>query len=211
MPTSTQESGQERRRLLRSLQEFSAGAGDAPVVTKWTNASDAVLNSGSDCALKEFHRKDEGSEPENQAITFVLSTDDVDRHGDVITADGWVLDSYRENPVLRTETSGSSGTFNLLTIFVDLDIEAKSVCRLCSRYLRLRIFGYPPEGRGFEPRSRRCLPDHPFRKPGQGWARSPGPADTGTGKPLVHQQRPLACHRNISESMGFSVLGYRKK
>ena len=33
-------------------------------------------------------------------VTFVLSTDDVDRHGDVVAADGWVLDSYRKNPVL---------------------------------------------------------------------------------------------------------------
>ena len=37
--------------------------------------------------------------------------------------------------MLRTETSCSSGTVHLLTIFVDLDIEAKSMCRLCSRYL----------------------------------------------------------------------------
>ena len=33
-------------------------------------------------------------------VTFVLSTDDVDRHGDVVSADGWRLDAYRENPVL---------------------------------------------------------------------------------------------------------------
>ncbi len=33
-------------------------------------------------------------------VTFVLSTDEVDRHGDVVAADGWVLDSYRKNPVL---------------------------------------------------------------------------------------------------------------
>ena len=33
-------------------------------------------------------------------VTFVLSTDEVDRHGDVVCADGWRLDAYRENPVL---------------------------------------------------------------------------------------------------------------
>ena len=33
-------------------------------------------------------------------VTFVLSTDEVDRHGDVVSADGWLLDAYRENPVL---------------------------------------------------------------------------------------------------------------
>ena len=31
---------------------------------------------------------------------FVLSTDEVDRHGDVVSADGWLLDAYRRNPVL---------------------------------------------------------------------------------------------------------------
>ena len=41
--------------------------------------------------------------PEERAaapVTFVLSTDEVDRHGDVVCADGWRLDAYRENPVL---------------------------------------------------------------------------------------------------------------
>lgn len=33
-------------------------------------------------------------------VTFVLSTDEVDRHGDVVAADGWTLESYRKNPVL---------------------------------------------------------------------------------------------------------------
>ena len=34
------------------------------------------------------------------ALTFVLSTDDVDRHGDVVSADGWRLEAYLQNPVL---------------------------------------------------------------------------------------------------------------
>ncbi len=33
-------------------------------------------------------------------VTFVLSTDDVDRHGDVVSAEGWRLEAYRQNPVL---------------------------------------------------------------------------------------------------------------
>ena len=36
----------------------------------------------------------------NAALTFVLSTDDVDRHGDVVSADGWRLEAYLRNPVL---------------------------------------------------------------------------------------------------------------
>ncbi len=33
-------------------------------------------------------------------VTFVLSTDEVDRHGDLVSADGWRLEAYRRNPVL---------------------------------------------------------------------------------------------------------------
>ena len=33
-------------------------------------------------------------------VTFVLSTDDVDRHGDVVSGDGWRLEAYLRNPVL---------------------------------------------------------------------------------------------------------------
>jgi hypothetical protein len=32
-------------------------------------------------------------------MAFVISTDEVDRHGDVIQAQGWQLDAYRNNPV----------------------------------------------------------------------------------------------------------------
>lgn len=100
MPTSTQESGRERRVLLESLQAFSRGEVEAPVVTKWTPASESLEVLSSECPLKDFHAKGTSDGSSVQAITFVLSTDEVDRHGDVISADGWVLDSYRENPVL---------------------------------------------------------------------------------------------------------------
>ncbi len=95
MPTSTQESGRERRLLLESLQAFSRGDGDAPLVTKWTNSTETGAGPSGESSVNESTK-----ESLDGAIRFVLSTDDVDRHGDVITADGWVLDSYRENPVL---------------------------------------------------------------------------------------------------------------
>ena len=95
MPTSTKESGRERRLLLESMQAFSRGVGEAPMVIKWTNSSESGADFSGRCPEKES-----ANESQDQAITFVLSTDDVDRHGDVISADGWVLDSYRENPVL---------------------------------------------------------------------------------------------------------------
>ena len=91
MPTSTQESGHDRRLLLESLQAFRCGDGEAPLVTKWTSSTEA----GTSLDTKPLNK-----DSNDGAITFVLSTDDVDRHGDVISADGWALDSYRENPVL---------------------------------------------------------------------------------------------------------------
>ena len=100
MPTSTQESGRERRLLLESLQAFSRGDGDAPLVTKWTAASKSGVSLDSECPLNDLHIKAPSDETQDQAITFGLSADDVDRHGDVISADGWVLDAYEENPVL---------------------------------------------------------------------------------------------------------------
>ena len=97
MPTSTQESGRERRLLLESLQAFSRGDGEAPLVTKWTNSAEAGAGFSGESSTKD---KDSPLGAMDQAITFVLSTDEVDRHGDVISADGWMLDSYRTNPVL---------------------------------------------------------------------------------------------------------------
>lgn len=37
---------------------------------------------------------------EDRALDFVISTEAVDRMGDVIAADGWKLESYRKNPVV---------------------------------------------------------------------------------------------------------------
>ncbi len=91
MPTSTQESGHDRSLLLESLQAFRRGDGEAPLVTKWTRSTEAGTSLDTKPLIKDSN---------DGAIAFVLSTDDVDRHGDVISADGWALDSYRENPVL---------------------------------------------------------------------------------------------------------------
>ena len=100
MPTSTQESGRERRLLLESMEDFRRGVAEAPVITRWTCSVDAGTSLKEECPLKELHQQDPATETKDETMTFVLSTDDVDRHGDVISADGWVLDSYRENPVL---------------------------------------------------------------------------------------------------------------
>ena len=64
------------------MQSYSE---ERATVVKW-NAIGATTGVGSDKAAGP--------------VTFVLSTDEVDRHGDVVSADGWRLEAYRENPVL---------------------------------------------------------------------------------------------------------------
>ena len=63
------------KRLLTVLEAVGEGHGEAPVAA----------------GVKEG---------EAQAMTVALSTDEVDRHGDIISADGWQLDAYLENPVV---------------------------------------------------------------------------------------------------------------
>ena len=75
-----------RERLLEALDAFRRGVGEPPLLRKWTGAE-----SGTGAV-----EKDDGAGPR---LSFVLSTDEVDRHGDVITAGGWSLESYRSNPV----------------------------------------------------------------------------------------------------------------
>ncbi len=72
----------ERERLLEALEAYHRGTSDAPVLRKWSQA--------------EVQSPDV---PQDQSMTFVLSTDEVDRHGDVVVAEGWKLESYRSNPV----------------------------------------------------------------------------------------------------------------
>ncbi len=72
----------ERERLLEALDAFRRGLSDSPLLRKWNEAGTSNGEHG------QVHR-----------ISFVLSTDEVDRHGDVISADGWKLESYRNNPV----------------------------------------------------------------------------------------------------------------
>ena len=43
----------------------------------------------------------QGGEPHPEdEMVFVISTDEVDRHGDIVSADGWRLEAYRRNPVV---------------------------------------------------------------------------------------------------------------
>src|SRR5918992_780730 len=71
-----------RERLLESLEAYQRGLSDAPLLRKWGQGQVRAAES------------DRGEQ-----MTFVISTDEVDRHGDVITPEGWRLESYLRNPV----------------------------------------------------------------------------------------------------------------
>ena len=80
--TSVRAESWQRERLLEALDAYQRGLGEAPVLHKW-------MGSEVDCAGGD----------DDQSMAFVISTDEVDRHGDVIMAEGWQLDSYQDNPV----------------------------------------------------------------------------------------------------------------
>ena len=77
MPTA--ETGWERDRLLEALEAHRRGLAYAPQVQKQAHSPEPTS--------------------EGDQMTFVVSTDDVDRQGDTIAVDGWMLDSYLRNPV----------------------------------------------------------------------------------------------------------------
>ena len=62
----------ERERLLEALEAFQQGTGEAPLLRKWSESTPDAGNPKTD--------------GQRQPMAFVLSTDDVDRHGDVISA-----------------------------------------------------------------------------------------------------------------------------
>ena len=75
---------------------MQSNLGTAAPVLKWNEAGvpGRVQMAGP-------HRESRGhGTVDAGAVTFVLSTDEVDRHGDVVSTDGWHLEAYRQNPVL---------------------------------------------------------------------------------------------------------------
>ena len=62
------------------------------------------VNPGTEAPVLKWHAAGVAAEALAEKatgpVTFVLSTDDVDRHGDVVSADGWRLEAYLRNPVL---------------------------------------------------------------------------------------------------------------
>ena len=97
-----------RERLLEALEAYRKGVGEAPLLRKrfdLGNQTDTLIPiaGNPDYSTPEYSHRDataSGPKPHQpHAMSFVLSTDEVDRHGDVIATVGWNLDSYRKNPV----------------------------------------------------------------------------------------------------------------
>ncbi len=72
--------------LLEALDGYQRGQAEPPLIRKWHEAG--ARSAGTD---------------QGRPLAFVISTEDVDRHGDVIVAEGWRLEAYRRNPVWLTE------------------------------------------------------------------------------------------------------------
>ena len=70
---------------MESLEAYRRGLSDAPLLQKWGEG--------------EIRAEDDGLA---QTMAFVISTDEVDRHGDVIVPEGWRLEAYLRNPVFLT-------------------------------------------------------------------------------------------------------------
>ena len=88
----------ERERMLEALDAYRRGLCEPPIIRKWS----AGPGAGEACASVTGEYEDSGGSEgltDATAMTFVISTDEVDHHGDIISALGWQLDTYKNNPV----------------------------------------------------------------------------------------------------------------
>lgn len=90
-----------RESLLEALESYRRGLADAPMLRRWSagpvGGREPAGEGGGQAGEREKadDQEEEGAAP----MTFVVSSEEVDRHGDVVLAQGWRLESYRRNPV----------------------------------------------------------------------------------------------------------------
>ena len=87
---------QMQEHLLEALEDYRRGIAEAPHVFKWSVLG-AVAAPKSDEKEADWQGKELRGDADS--MTFVASTGEVDRHGDVVSVSGWKLDAYRKNPV----------------------------------------------------------------------------------------------------------------
>lgn len=105
----------ERQAALEQLEAYRRGLAEPPLLIRWHGgagpatpiaaADNAANNAGGAPHINAANPVNDGNSAANAAADggpalFVLSTDEVDRHGDVVAAEGWNLEFYRRNPVL---------------------------------------------------------------------------------------------------------------
>ncbi len=98
---SYRERGRERERewLLESLESYRRGRSDAPLLRKWNGAALARAGGDAGAGAGESSGGPVKADGAELPMTFVISSEEVDRHGDVVVAQGWQLAAYRQNPV----------------------------------------------------------------------------------------------------------------
>ena len=87
-----------RERLLEALEAFRKGVGEAPLLRKWIETGNGAAPANP-ASTSPASTSPASKDNQPNSMAFVLSTDEVDRHGDVIATGGWNLESYRKNPV----------------------------------------------------------------------------------------------------------------
>ena len=87
----------ERERLMEALDSYSRGLADAPYLRKWTDGPPSALSNQS--GRRPSLSSTSAGIADKGDMTFVVSTGEVDRHGDTISVKGWELKAYRRNPV----------------------------------------------------------------------------------------------------------------
>ena len=117
----------ERQAALEQLEAYRRGLAEPPLLIRWNggaglfpptaaadNADNGVISAPHIAAAHAVNDGDSAANaaagaarinaanhaPDGGPALFVLSTDEVDRHGDVVAAEGWNLEFYRRNPVL---------------------------------------------------------------------------------------------------------------
>ncbi len=66
----------------------------------------AARDAGRDVMVRRAFRTEiKASDGGTRQLDFVISTEAVDRYGDIIKADGWQLDQYKTNPVVLGSTN----------------------------------------------------------------------------------------------------------
>ena len=88
----------ERERMLEALDAYRRGLCEPPIIRKWSAGPGAGEVTASIAGGHKDLRGCDGL-TEATAMTFVISTDEVDHHGDTISTRGWQLDTYKDNPV----------------------------------------------------------------------------------------------------------------